>query len=397
MDIIPFMNINILNKNKNFNILLAGIISIIVGVGVARFAFTTLLPSMLDDFLSVTNAGLFASFNYVGYLSGAVFSIFLKDINTKVKYFRIGMVLSVITTFILATTTNETLWYASRVIAGFGSAMVLIVGGAIVMLKLNYEDKTKAMGIHFSGIGFAIVISELISQYVLKSGTWSDAWMVLSIVAFVIALYAVYILSFGKELKKEALKHKVSKDMFTPYVILLILGYFTAGVSFVVQATFFPDIINSLEGLDGYGSLGWLVVGLAGIPSAIIWMRLAHKYGSVDIIILAFILQIVGILIPTFTNDIYLNLLSGALYGSTFIGHVALFMNYGGRLAGKNPVIFMGAMTAAYGVGQVGAPLYSIALIEKFGNYNTTLYVTAVIAFIGILLLLYAKRFEVKD
>ncbi|MDB2405600.1 YbfB/YjiJ family MFS transporter [Arcobacteraceae bacterium] len=307
------MNINILDKNKNFNILLAGIISITVGVGVARFAFTTLLPSMLDDFLSVTNAGLFASFNYVGYLSGAVFSIFLKDINTKVKYFRIGMALSVITTLILATTTNETLWYASRVIAGFGSAMVLIVGGAIVMLKLNYEDKTKAMGIHFSGIGFAIVISELISQYVLKSGTWSDVWLVLSIFAFFIALYAVYILSFDKELKKEALKHKVSKDMFTPYVILLILGYFTAGVSFVVQATFFPDIINSLEGLDGYGSLGWLVVGVAGIPSAIIWMRLAHKYGSVDIIILAFILQIVGILIPTFTNDIYLNLLSGAL------------------------------------------------------------------------------------
>ncbi len=360
----------------------------------ARFAFTTLLPPMLEDFLSVRDAGLYASFNYAGYLSGAVFSIFLKDINTKVKYFRIGMVLSILTTLILATTTNEILWFISRIVAGFGSAMVLIVGGAIVMVKLNYEDKTKAMGIHFTGIGFAISISELISQYVLKIGTWSDAWMVLTIFAFFVAIYSVYILSFDKELKKEAVKHKVSKDMFTPYVILLILAYFTAGVSFVVQATFFPDIINSLEGLAGYGSLGWLVVGVAGIPSAIIWMRLAHKYGSVEIIILAFILQIVGILIPTFTNDIYMNLLSGALYGSTFIGHVALFMNYGGKLAGKNPVIFMGAMTAAYGIGQVGAPLYSIALIEKFGNYNTTLYVTAFIAFIGILFLLYAKKLQ---
>jgi len=388
--------INILDKNKNFNILLAGIISIIVGVGVARFAFTSLLPSMLEDFLSVTNAGLFASFNYAGYLSGALFSIFLQDINTKVKYFRIGMVLSVLTTLILAITTNEILWFTSRVVAGFGSAMVLIVGGAIVMMKLNYKDKTKAMGIHFSGIGFAITVSELISQYTLKSGIWSDAWMVLTIFAFFVSIYAVYILSFDKELKKEAVKHKVSKDMFTPYVILLILAYFTAGVSFVVQATFFPDIINSLEGLDGYGSLGWLVVGVAGIPSAIIWMRLAHKYGNVDIIILAFVLQIGGILIPTFTNNIYLNILSGALYGSTFIGHVALFMHYGGKLSGKNPVIFMGSMTAAYGIGQVSAPLYSIALIEKFGNYNMTLYVTAFIASIGILFLLYAKRLRAR-
>lgn len=388
------MNINLLDKNKNFNILLAGILSIIVGVGVARFAFTTLLPSMLDDFLSVTNAGLFASFNYAGYLSGAVFSIFIKDINTKVKFFRIGIMLSVFTTLVLATTANEYLWFASRVIAGFGSAMVLIVGGAIVMIKLNYEDKTKAMGIHFSGIGFAITVSELISQYSLINGTWADAWMMLTIFAFIVSFYAMYILSFDKELKKEATKHKVSKDMFTPYVILLILAYFTAGVGFVVQATFFPDIINSLDGLDGYGSLGWLVVGIVGIPSAIVWMRLAQKYGSVDIIIITFVLQIIGILIPTFTNEISLNLLSGALYGSTFIGHVALFMNYGGRLAGKNPVIFMGAMTAAYGIGQVSAPLYSVALFEKYGNYDIALYVTAFIVSFGILFLLYAKKLK---
>jgi len=347
---------------------------------------------MLEDFLSVKYAGLFASVNYVGYLSGAIFSVFLQDINAKVKFFRIGIVLSILTTFILAITTNETLWFISRILAGFGSAMVLIVGGAIVMLKINYEDKTKAMGIHFTGIGFAITISELISQVTLQYGSWKDAWMVLSIFALIASVYIFHTLSFDKELKKSASKHKVSKSMFTPYVILLILAYFTAGVSFVVQATFFPDIINSLEGLDGYGSLGWLVVGLAGIPSAIIWMRLAHRFNTVDVIIITFILQILGILIPTFTNDIYLNLLSGALYGSTFIAHVALFMNYGGKLAGKNPVIFMGSMTAAYGIGQVFAPLYSIYFFEKFGSYDMALYITALIAFLGIVFLFFAKR-----
>jgi len=383
---------NLLNKNNNTAILLAGILAIIVGVGVARFAFTSLLPSMLDDFLTVTNAGILASFNFVGYLSGAIFAIFIKDINTKVRFFRIGMILSILTTLILATTTNEILWLISRVIAGFGSAMVLIVGGAIVMVKLNFEDKTKAMGIHFSGIGFAIAISELISQYILKDGSWSDAWFALALFAFVVTFYSIYILSFDKETKKASVKHKLSKSIFSTYVILLILAYFTEGVGFVVQGTFLPDIINSLDGLDGYGNASWLIVGIAGIPSSIIWMRLAHRYGSVDVIIWAMSLQIVGILIPAFTNDIYLNLLSGALYGSTFIGLVALFMNLGGQLAGKNPVVLMGSMTAAYGIGQVTAPLYSVALIEHFGNYNSTLYLTASIVFLGILFLLYAKR-----
>jgi predicted MFS family arabinose efflux permease len=351
---------------------------------------------MLEDFLSVKYAGLYASFNYIGYLSGAVFSVFLQDINAKVRYFRIGVVLSVLTTLILATTGDVTLWFFSRILAGFGSAMVLIVGGAIVMVKLNYEDKTKAMGIHFSGIGFAITVSELIAQITLEYGSWRDAWAVLTLFGFVISFYIVYILSFDKELKQSATKHKVSRSMFTSYIILLILAYFTAGVSFVVQATFFPDIINSLEGLDGYGSLGWLIVGVAGIPSAIFWMRMAHRFNTVDVIIITFVLQIIGILIPTFTNNIYFNLLSGALYGSTFIAHVALFMSYGGKLAGKNPVIFMGAMTAAYGIGQVSAPLYSVYFYQKQGSYDTALYITAAIAFIGIVFLLFAKSLKEK-
>lgn len=383
---------NLLDRNNNAAILLAGILAIVVGVGVARFAFTSLLPSMLDDFLTITNAGVLASFNFVGYLSGAIFSVFIKDINAKVRYFRIGMMLSVITTLVLATTTDATIWLVSRVIAGFGSAMVLIVGGALVMVKLNFESKTKAMGIHFSGIGMAIVLSELISQAVLDRGTFADAWMALSIFAIIISFYSIYILSFDRAIKQEAQKHKLSKSIFSTYVILLILAYFAEGVGFVVQGTFLPDIINSLDGLKGYGSVTWLVVGIAGVPSSIIWMNLAHRYGSVNIIMVAMALQVVGILIPAFSTNILLNLLSGALYGSTFIGLVALFMNLGGHLAGRNPVVLMGAMTAAYGIGQVSAPLYSVALIEYFGNYNSTLYVTASIVFIGILFLLYAKK-----
>jgi len=384
----------LLDRNNNIAILLAGILAIVVGLGVARFAFTSLLPSMLDDFLTLTYAGILASLNFAGYLAGAVFSVFIKDINTKVKYFRIGMVLSVLTTFVLATTVDETLWLISRVIAGFGSAMLIIVGTAIVMVKLNFEDKTKAMGIHFSGIGVAIVVSDFISRYVLQRGTWSDAWLVLSLFALIISFYSVYILSFDKELKQQAIKHKLSMSIFPPYVVLLILAYFTEGVGFVIQGTFLPDIINSLEGLDGYGSLAWFLVGIAGIPSSIIWMRLAHKYGSINIIMVAMSIQLVGILIPALSNNMYLNLLSGVLYGGTFIGLVALFMNLGGRLAAKNPVVLMGAMTATYGVGQVAGPLYSVTLIECFGNYDTTLYLTAFIVFIGIVLLVYAKKIE---
>lgn len=385
--------IALLDRNNNIAILLAGIIAIIVGVGVSRFVFTSLLPFMLEDFLQLTFAGILASVNFAGYLAGSIFAVFIKDINAKVKYFRFGIFLCIVTTLILGITTNETLWLISRVIAGFGAAMALVVGSAIVMTKLDFEDKTKAMGIHFSGIGFSILVTDIINRAVLYfGGNWQDSWLVLTAFGLVAATYSLYILSFDKKIKQDVVKHKFDSSLFSFFVILLIIAYFTEGVGFVVQGTFLPDIINSLEGLEGYGSFTWTIVGIAGIPSCIIWMILAHKYGSINIIIIAMFVQVIGILIPTFTTNIYLNLFSGVLYGGTFVGLVALFMNLGGKLAGSNPVILMGAFTTAYGIGQVIAPLYSVALIEKFATYTYALYVTAAIVFCGILLLLLAKR-----
>ena len=392
------MNINLLNRNNNLSVLIAGIITVIIGLGVARFAFTSLLPPMLDDFLTVAFAGILASVNFVGYLSGSIFSMFIKDINQKVILFRIGLVLCVLTTLILGISDNETVWLIGRILAGFAAAMAFVVGSAIVMVKLNFENKTKAMGIHFSGIGFSILVTDLIARSVILSGnSWNSAWIVLTVFAFFASIYAMYILSFDKEVKTNSVKHKFDISLFTPFVILIIIAYFTEGVGFVVQGTFLPDIINSLEGLDGYGNLTWTLVGLAGIPSCIIWMTLASKYGSINIIIIALLFQMVGILIPTFTNDIYMNLLSGVLYGGTFVGLVGMFMNLGGKLAGSNPVVLMGAVTTSYGIGQVVAPLYSVYFIEKYGNYDYALYLTAAIVLSGVVLLFVAKKFATQE
>jgi MFS family permease len=179
--------INLLDKNSNPAILLAGIIALIIGVGVARFVFTSLLPPMLENHLTIAFAGVLASINYVGYLAGSIFAVFIKDINTKVKFFRFGMFLAVITTLMLGTTTSDTLWIISRILAGFGAAMALVVGSAIVMNKLNIQNKTKAMGIHFSGIGFSILVSDLIVRVVFYfNGTWQLSWIVLAIFAFML-------------------------------------------------------------------------------------------------------------------------------------------------------------------------------------------------------------------
>lgn len=387
----------LLNRDDNIAIIIAGMCAVIIGLGVARFAFTSLLPSMLSDYLTITFAGILASLNFAGYLSGSILSIFIKDINQKVILFRIGIFLAITSTLVLGYSSNETVWIIVRVIAGFAGAMAFVVGSAIVMMKLKLESKTKAMGIHFSGIGFSILTTDLISRWVLSNnGTWQDSWIVLTVFAFILSFYSIYILSFDKKVNQNITSHKFDTSIFTPLVIILIMAYFTAGVGFVVQGTFLPDIINKLPGLEGYGNLTWTLVGLAGIPSCIIWMRLAHKYGSINITIIALFVQTIGILIPALSSNIFLNLLSGIFYGGTFVGLVALFMNMGGQLSKHNPVVLMGALTTSYGIGQVIAPLYCVYLIEIFGNYDYALFLTALIVIGGILLLLFGKKFQTQ-
>ncbi len=387
------ISINLFDKNKDSNILLAGIIALIIGVGLARFAFTSLLPYMLIEHLSLTFAGVLASINFAAYLSGSIFAVFIKDIQKKVFYFRTGLFLAVFTTYVLAFTTNEYVWLISRMVAGFAAAMCLVVGSAIVMSKLKIKDKTKSMGIHFSGIGFSIFIPDLIMRFAFYNDvSWMQAWLYLAVFGSFIIFYPLYILDVDKNNKADLKTHKLDKSLFSPFVLILIIAYFTEGVGFVIQATFLPDIINSLEGLDGYGGLTWLIVGFSGIFSCVIWMRLASIYGYVNIIIISMLLQTLGVLIPTFTNNLYLNIFSGILYGGTFVGLVALFMSLGGRLANDHPVILMGALSAAYGIGQVIAPLYAVVLTDWSGSYDYSLYLTASIILFGAFILLGSKK-----
>ncbi len=91
-----------------------------------------------------------------------------------------------------------------------------------------------------------------------------------------------------------------------------------------------------------------------------------------------------------------LNLVGAFLYGATFIALVGLFLNLGGKIANSNPVFLMGALTSSYGIGQITAPLYSIALIKKYHNYDSTLYLTAFIMLLGVIVLYINKNKEKK-
>ena len=78
-------------------VLTAGILSLVVNLGVARFAYTPLLPLMQEQAgVSLAQGGWLASINYMGYFSGVVLVSFLSSLKTKDTYFRLGLILALV-------------------------------------------------------------------------------------------------------------------------------------------------------------------------------------------------------------------------------------------------------------------------------------------------------------
>ena len=83
-------------QRERIKVLGAGIFSLILVLGVARFSYTPLLPLMQNQAgLGVAEAGWLAAINYAGYLSGALIASLISDLHLKDRLYRIGMVVAI--------------------------------------------------------------------------------------------------------------------------------------------------------------------------------------------------------------------------------------------------------------------------------------------------------------
>jgi MFS family permease len=177
---------------------------------------------------------------------------------------------------------------------------------------------------------------------------------------------------------------------------LMMLAYFCAGYGYAVSSTFIVDIVERVEGLQGQGGLAFLLVGLAATPAALIWDRIARKTGYIKALIVAYILQAIGIILPAINDSLPVVILSALMFGGTFIACVSMVLTMAGKFYPSNPAKFMGTMTLAYGAAQILAPVCTGYLTETFGSYDIGLYVSAAIVMIGTLFLFGLFRIEIN-
>ena len=363
----------------------------VITVGIARFAYTPMLPEMSEDIgLTETIAGFLAAANYAGYLCGALLISFMHNIQLKIKLYRYGLMAAVATTLCMAATTNEWLWYLLRFFSGLSSAAGVLLGGGLLMHWLRHNQAKAELGIFFSSLGIGIVLTAITAQLIKIEYTWDQQWLIYGLLALILVIPVfLWFPDFAKStVGTQHTEHKGTRQPPSKqFFITLQSAYFCAGFGYVVTATFLIAIVELLPGMKGLGWIVWLLVGIAAAPGCWLWDLYVRKVGLWSSLFQAYILNMVStglLLIDPSSTVVFI---SAVLYGFSFIGIVSMTLSMVGRLYPDNPSRSMSHLTFSYGLAQVIAPAMVGIIAEKSESFTDGLIITVVVMLVGIGLL----------
>lgn len=385
-------------RSQRLKVLLAGVFSQILCMGIARFAYTPLLPVMQQQsWMGDADGGWLAAINYAGYMLGAVLAASVRSIHIKDTLYRIGLVLAVVTTAGMALTDHFWLWAGLRFFSGLSTSSSMLLASGLILHWLIHHQQRGELGIHFAGAGLGIVVAALAVEYMLsRSLDWQTQWWCFGVLGAVMLVPAWRWLprpvppSHGADQKSAPAASPPSRT----FMYFMLPAYFCAGYGYVINATFIVTIVEREPLLAGAGNWTFALVGLAAAPAVMLWDLIARRIGYLGALIVAMLIQAVGIVLPAITSSLAVVLLSAVLYGGTFLGCVSLVLTMAGKLYPASPARLMGQMTLAYGVAQILAPALTGVLAEASGHYATGLWLAGGFVTLGAVLLVYLRRVD---
>jgi len=384
-------------RGDRYKVLAAGVFGLILTFGPARFAYTPLLPLMQEQAgLGVAAAGWLASINYMGYLCGALLIAMISDRVHKDSLYRAGLLLAVASTALMGVTPSFTVWAISRFLAGLSGALGMLLGSGLVLSWLIRNHHRSELGVHFSGVGLSIVVSTgAVMAMNHWSWSWRDQWLGLTVLGATLALPAMmWMPRRGPATITNSAQEPPDAAPGALFLNVLMAAYFCAGVGYVVSATFIVAIVDQFASMKGHGTWVFLVLGLAAAPACVLWDLIAQRMGDINALLLAAVVQMVGILLPVLAPSLAPALVGAALFDAYVMGIVSLVLTMAGRYFPGRPARMMGRLTVAYGLAQVIAPAVTGALAAHQGSYQAGLYLAAAVMLAGIALLGAARQFE---
>lgn len=174
-----------------WQVLAAGVCALLLTVGLARFAYTPLLPVMQDQAgLSAAAGGWLASWNYAGYMAGCWVATHLHAPRWRFAAYRLCLVAGVVGTAGMGLTQSLLLWGVLRFIAGVAAVGGMLLGSGMVLAWLVTHGRRPELGIHFIGLGLGLAVSGVAAMLMAGHLDWAQQWLALGGLTVLLAVPA---------------------------------------------------------------------------------------------------------------------------------------------------------------------------------------------------------------
>lgn len=387
---------------NKFTVMFAGICALILTMGIARYAFTPMIPYMnAQAGMTESLSGWLAGWSYIGYLVGLFIVWLIRDLKLKDYFYRYSLFIAVFSTLIMAMHDHSLIWYLSRFFAGISTAFGFMLGTGLVLKWLVHNNQKQEMGLHFAGVGLGIIVSALVvefaasqaANYPLLAGMgWRGQWVVLAAAGVLLSIPAFLLMPLPKtEEIEEASQEDRSTEPSAKWLMLLTIAYICAGFSNTVNITF-TSLITEFIPLKSEGTTMWLFVGLAAAPAPFIWDRIARKIGYLYSIRAAFAINIASNFLMTASTSYIAITLSSLLFGFAFMGIVSLTLTIIANKYRHRATQVMAQLTLGYCIAQILSPIMAGVIAEQTGSFNVALFAVSGIMVVGMVCLTVMKR-----
>ncbi len=350
-------------------IVLTGALVLFSCLGLARYAYTMLLPGMQSGLgLAYERMGFIGTANFIGYLASVLLAPALIRRFRPRATITSGLLLVGICMLAISISRSFYTVLLLYTIVGMGGGFANIPMMALVTYWFRSEQRGKAAGLVIGGNGMAIIFAGFLIPFLNRTfGTagWRSGWLVLGLISLAVAACAgMFLRNHPSELGLEPVGHSqpISPEQLMPCErrgdggILLRLGslYLIFGATFMVYGTF---IVTTMVKEYGFSELKagiyWSWVGFFSLFSGVGFGALSDRIGRKRGLALVFGVQTVAYL------------LAGLKLGS--IGLIVSIVLYGLAVFAI-PAIMAAAMGDYLGLSRAASAFATVTIFFAAGQ-----------------------------
>lgn len=351
---------------------LSGLCALLVGIGLARFAYTPLIPALIDAQWFIPSQVVYlGAANLAGYLAGALLAHRMAAYTAPHAVLRAMMLLATAGFFACAFPVSFSWYFVWRFASGVSGGVLMALAAPTVLAQVAAPRRGFASGVIFTGVGLGIAASGTLVPLLLRLGlvaTWSGIGA-LALVLTVLAWRGWPV--HRMQTSAPPVPPQERQSGRGPELAALYVGYALVAAGLTPHMVFLVDFVarGLGRGLVAGGSY-WVLFGIGAVAGPVLAGKVADRIGFALTLRLSIIIQAtcVGLLaLPV--NDVGL-LISSVVIGAFVPGIVPLVL---GRIQElTSPEVRLQAWsiaTAAFAIGQAGGAYGFAFLFDRTGNH----------------------------